>query len=62
MQDAENIPERLVPNQAEERSVAAWYLQGAATTAGGLTVIGAVNQGKQVIGKLKDKIAPKDED
>jgi hypothetical protein len=44
------------------RSLTGAYLTGAATTAGGLTVIGAVNQGKQVVGKLKEKIAPKTKD
>jgi hypothetical protein len=51
---------RVRSDQVEERSLTSDFLTGAATTAGGLTVIGAVAQGKQVVSKLKDKVAPKD--
>ena len=60
MQDAQD--KRVRCDQIEERSLTSDFLTGAVTTAGGLTAIAAVNQGKQVVGKLKDKVTGKDED
>jgi hypothetical protein len=57
MQDPK-ITRIVETDQLEERSMADWYLQGAATTAGGLTVIGA----KQVVGKIVDKVKAKAKD
>jgi hypothetical protein len=60
MEDAENM--RVSSDQVEQRSLTGNLILGAETTAGGLVVVGAVNQGKKVVAKAVDKIKPKDKD
>jgi hypothetical protein len=45
--------------QLEERSAGSDFVTGFMTTAGGLTAVGVAQQGKQVVGKIVDKVKPK---